>query len=152
EGAEKAPAPLWKRDLSYLKLSLSREGSVPFPPVSPASPRSILPPGEIQSNQLGSHYLIRAAYPHDHYHGKVRLSRLSSADLQSLVFLMREKAVVPDRDRIVFLDTETTGVHGGTGMCPFLVGLAYLNGDDFHTVQFFIRDFDEEPSMLLALG
>jgi uncharacterized protein YprB with RNaseH-like and TPR domain len=121
-------------------------------PASPAGARSILPPGETQSNSLGSHYLIQAAYPHDHYHGKVRLSRLSSTDLQSLVFLMREKAVVPDRNRIVFLDTETTGVHGGTGMCPFLVGLGYLNGDDFHMVQFFIRDFDEEPSMLLALG
>src|SRR5215831_3005855 len=116
------------------------------------SPRSILPPGEIHSTRLGSHYLIQASYPHDHYHGKIHLNRLSSSDLESLIQLMREKAAVPHRDRIVFLDTETTGVHGGTGMCPFLVGLGYFDDDDFQMAQFFIRDFDEEPSMLFALG
>jgi uncharacterized protein YprB with RNaseH-like and TPR domain len=116
------------------------------------NPRSILPPGEIESTGLGSHYVIRASYPHDHFHGKVRLNRLSSADLESLIHLMGEKAAVPHRNRIVFLDTETTGMHGGTGMCPFLVGLGYFQEDDFQMVQFFIRDFDEEPSMLLALG
>jgi uncharacterized protein YprB with RNaseH-like and TPR domain len=116
------------------------------------NPRSILPPGEIQATRLGSHYVIRASYPHDHFHGRVRLNRLSSADLESLIHLMGEKAAVPHRNRIVFLDTETTGMHGGTGMCPFLVGLGYLEDDDFQMVQFFIRDFDEEPSMLLALA
>jgi len=66
--------------------------------------------------------------------------------------LMQEKGTVPHRDRIVFLDTETTGIQSGTGICPFLVGIGYFSGDDFHMVQYFIRDFDEEPSMLLALG
>jgi hypothetical protein len=65
---------------------------------------------------------------------------------------MRERGITPQRDRIVFLDTETTGVQGGTGICPFLVGLGYVAGDEFQMVQFFIRDFDEEPSMLLALA
>lgn len=116
------------------------------------SPRSLVPSGEAQSTPLGSHLLIRAVYPFDHFHGKVALSRLSPADLQSLVALMREKAVVPQRNRILFLDTETTGVQGGTGICPFLVGLGYFVDDDFHIVQLFIRDFDEEPSMLFALG
>jgi uncharacterized protein YprB with RNaseH-like and TPR domain len=66
--------------------------------------------------------------------------------------LMKEKGNVPPRDRIVFLDTETTGMQGGAGMCPFLVGLGSFIGDDFHMLQYFIRDFDEEPSMLYALG
>ena len=65
--------------------------------------------------------------------------------------LMREKGSVPERDRIIFLDTETTGIQGGTGMCPFLVGVGFFSGAEFQIVQFFIRDFDEEPSMLLAL-
>jgi uncharacterized protein len=118
----------------------------------PVSPRSVLPPGDIRSNSLGSHYLIQAAYPHDHFHGKIGLNRLSSVDLASLITLVRDKATVPHRDRILFLDTETTGVQGGAGICPFLVGLGYFIEDAFQMVQFFIRDFDEEPSMLLALG
>jgi uncharacterized protein YprB with RNaseH-like and TPR domain len=116
------------------------------------SPRSSLPSGEIQSNKCGAHYITRAAYTHDYFHGRVRLSRLSSPDLDFLLRLMREKGLTPHRERIVFLDTETTGVQGGTGICPFLVGLGYLAGDDFQMVQFFIRDFDEEPSMLFALA
>jgi uncharacterized protein YprB with RNaseH-like and TPR domain len=111
----------------------------------------ILPPGEIHSNTLGSHYLIETVYPDDHFHGKVLLSRFSTSGLECLLKIMRAKGSVPHRDRIVFLDTETTGIHGGTGMCPFLVGIGYFVGDEFHMVQYFIRDFDEEPSMLLAL-
>src|SRR5438132_5650940 len=49
------------------------------------SPRSVLPPGEIQSTALGSHYVIHAVYPADYFHGKVLLSRLCSADLDSLM-------------------------------------------------------------------
>ena len=111
-----------------------------------------LPPGEVYSNALGSHYVMRAVFADHYFHGKVHLNRLSSSDLAGLMKLMKEEGTVPHRDRIVFLDTETTGVQGGTGICPFLVGVGYFAGHDFHMVQYFIRDFDEEPSMLLALG
>jgi hypothetical protein len=65
---------------------------------------------------------------------------------------MHEQEAPPQRDRIVFLDTETTGVQGGAGISPFLVGLGFFSGDEFHMLQYFIRDFDEEPSMLLNLA
>jgi tetratricopeptide (TPR) repeat protein len=42
-------------------------------------------------------------------------------------------------------------VQGGTGTCPFLIGIGFFAEDDFHILQYFMRDFDEEPSMLLAL-
>ncbi len=111
-----------------------------------------LPPGEVRSNALGSHYFIHGRYPGDYFHGKVWLSRFSSSDLECLMRLMRETGSVPQRERIVFLDTETTGVQGGTGVCPFLVGIGYFTGGDFHMNQYFIRNFDEGPSMLSALA
>jgi uncharacterized protein YprB with RNaseH-like and TPR domain len=132
---------------SQLALYSGAGGGLPA-----VSQRSAVPPGEVHSTALGSHYFIHAVYPGDHVHGKVRLGRFSSADLDGLMKVMHEKGTVPRRDRVVFLDTETTGIQGGAGMCPFLVGLGYFSGEDFHMVQFFIRDFDEEPSMLLALG
>jgi uncharacterized protein YprB with RNaseH-like and TPR domain len=112
----------------------------------------ILPPGETESTPLGSHYTIRVIYPHDYFHGKVRVSRLSPSDLQAFMTLMDERGTVPSQDRIIFLDTETTGVQSGAGICPFLVGLGYFSGDEFHILQYFLRDFDEEPSMLYALS
>jgi hypothetical protein len=121
-------------------------------PESTVALSEILPSGQVESTPLGSHYVVQTLYPPEYFHGKVRLSRFSCADLECLISLMRENASVPARERIVFLDTETTGLQGGSGMCPFLVGLGYFAGDEFHMLQYFIRDFDEEASMLYALG
>ena len=111
-----------------------------------------IPQGSVESTPFGSHYVVRTTSAHDYFHGKVRLSRFSPPDLECLMSLMHEKGNVPRREGIVFLDTETTGIQGGTGMCPFLVGLGHFTGDEFQMLQYFIRDFDEEPSMLFALG
>ncbi len=51
----------------------------------------------------------------------------------------------------LFLDTETTGLAGGSGTYPFLVGLAWWDGGGIQTEQFFMRDFGEEHAMLLSL-
>jgi uncharacterized protein len=121
-------------------------------PVRQCVSEAVAPDGVEEITPFGRHLAIRRIYgPHD-YHGNVRLSRFSCSDLQRLSDLMKGTPAIPHRDSIVFLDTETTGLHGGTGMVPFLVGLGYFSGDDFIVVQYFIRDFDEEPSMLLALG
>jgi hypothetical protein len=108
--------------------------------------------GSEEVTALGRHLVLRNAYADDHYHGKVHLSRFSTADLDYFMVLMKEKARACSRDAIAFLDTETTGIQGGTGIVPFLVGLGYFQNNDFHLDQYFIRDFDEEPSMLRALG
>ena len=115
-------------------------------------PCGSLPDGEVEQTANGSHYVIRNFYGEGHFHGKVRIGRLSPEELSTLLDLARCEHSVIERDRIVFLDTETTGVSGGAGMCPFLIGLGFFRDDEFHVVQYFIRDFDEEPSMLLALG
>jgi uncharacterized protein YprB with RNaseH-like and TPR domain len=116
-----------------------------------SSVESTLPEGQEEINPYGRHYIVRKVFDGEHCHGRVRLGRFSCDDLRRLTTVMHEKDAVPDRDSIVFLDTETTGMQGA-GMVPFLVGLGYFKGDDFHVVQYFIRDFDEEPSMLYALG
>ena len=110
-----------------------------------------LPKGQEEITPYGRHYIVRKSFDSEHCHGKVRLGRFSCDDLRRLMTVMHEKDAVPDRESIVYLDTETTGMQGA-GMVPFLVGLGYFKGDDFHVVQYFSRDFDEEPSMLHALG
>jgi uncharacterized protein YprB with RNaseH-like and TPR domain len=52
----------------------------------------------------------------------------------------------------LFLDTETTGLAGGTGTYPFLVGIAWWDGGGLQVEQFFMRDLDEEHSLLLELS
>jgi hypothetical protein len=57
-----------------------------------------------------------------------------------------------DLRRPLFLDTETTGLSGGTGTVAFLVGLAWRDGDGLALAQFFLCDFDQEQALLWAVG
>ncbi len=52
----------------------------------------------------------------------------------------------------LFLDTETTGLAGGTGTYAFLVGMAWWDGGGLEVEQFFMRDLDEEWPLLAALA
>lgn len=56
-----------------------------------------------------------------------------------------------DFRRALFIDTETTGLSGGTGTLAFLIGVGYFREDRFHMRQYFLRDFDEEASALCAM-
>ncbi|HKW87324.1 MAG TPA: ribonuclease H-like domain-containing protein [Candidatus Acidoferrales bacterium] len=56
-----------------------------------------------------------------------------------------------DPDKWLFLDTETTGLSGGSGTYAFLVGIAWWDAGGLEVEQFFMRDHSEEHSVLLAL-
>jgi uncharacterized protein YprB with RNaseH-like and TPR domain len=59
---------------------------------------------------------------------------------------------VADPKQWLFLDTETTGLSGGTGTYPFLIGLAWWEGSELKVEQLFMREFSEERSMLAAVA
>lgn len=50
----------------------------------------------------------------------------------------------------LFLDTETSGLSGGTGTLAFLLGLARVDGDTFEVRQWLLTAFAGEPAMLAA--
>jgi hypothetical protein len=54
--------------------------------------------------------------------------------------------------KFAFLDTETSGLSGGTGTYAFMVGIARFVDDQFVLRQFFMRDPAEEPAMLEAIA
>jgi uncharacterized protein YprB with RNaseH-like and TPR domain len=51
----------------------------------------------------------------------------------------------------IFLDTETSGLAGGTGTYAFLIGIGKFTNTGFNLSQFFMRDPFEEPSHLAAV-
>ncbi len=57
-----------------------------------------------------------------------------------------------DPAKWLFLDTETTGLAGGTGTYAFLVGLAWWDAGGLQMEQMFLRDFSEEHSLLQELA
>ncbi len=56
-----------------------------------------------------------------------------------------------DPEQWLFLDTETTGLSGGTGTYPFLIGVAWWDAGGLQVEQLFMRDYHEEQSVLIAL-
>jgi uncharacterized protein len=57
-----------------------------------------------------------------------------------------------DPEKWLFLDTETTGLSGGTGTYAFLIGIGWWDSGGLQTEQFLMRDFSEEHSVLLQLA
>jgi hypothetical protein len=56
-----------------------------------------------------------------------------------------------DPRRILFFDTETTGLNGGAGTLPFLIGLAWFEGDALRVRQLFLGQPGAEAPLLAEL-
>ncbi len=54
-------------------------------------------------------------------------------------------------DDIIFIDTETTGLSGGSGTVAFMVGLGWLKNQKFIIHQYFITQLSHEEGMLELL-
>jgi tetratricopeptide (TPR) repeat protein len=54
--------------------------------------------------------------------------------------------------QLAFLDTETTGLSGGTGTYAFMVGLGRFVDGDFHLALFFMQNPGEEAALLEAVA
>lgn len=53
---------------------------------------------------------------------------------------------------MLFFDTETTGLAGGSGTYIFLLGLGYFKEDNFIVRQYFMSDYHEEEALLWAVN
>ena len=53
--------------------------------------------------------------------------------------------------RLLFIDTETTGLAGGTGTVAFLIGLGFIESPTFVIHQYFITQMNHEEGMLELL-
>ncbi|HTI56133.1 MAG TPA: ribonuclease H-like domain-containing protein [Verrucomicrobiae bacterium] len=141
------------RDLTELTRIIRRieAKSRTRPPAG--SPRSLegLLDGAIEENERGRLLVVRRRFPVDHRHGAQSLLAAREAAPLALSLLGRAGGEVAEAHRLLYLDTETTGLAGGTGTYAFLVGVGFFDGDDFEVRQFFMRDLDEEPALLTAL-
>ncbi|NOZ06955.1 MAG: tetratricopeptide repeat protein [Chloroflexi bacterium] len=107
-------------------------------------------PGHFRETAHGEVFLAQKRYPLDHQHGRATL-RLSSPLHTIARWAGNPHLPEADRQSFAFLDTETTGLSGGTGTYAFLVGVGRYDGAAFQLTQFFMRDPGEEPALLDAL-
>jgi hypothetical protein len=85
-------------------------------------------------------------------HGRVQLE---TALERRVPLRVRERgptgADVLEAADATFIDTETSGLAGGTGTVAFLVGAGWVEDDGFRVRQYFMRDYPEEAALLHAL-
>ncbi|MGD1095304.1 MAG: ribonuclease H-like domain-containing protein [Bryobacteraceae bacterium] len=107
--------------------------------------------GEEVATEYGSHFETEKLYERHRHHGSSDIGAL--ADLPSNLFdSISEGGISPAApEEWAFLDTETTGLSGGSGTCAFLVGIGRITRQGFHVRQFFMRDYAEEASLLDAV-
>lgn len=133
-------------------LGIKPGNQVPPPPAREME--DLLPaliPGETVENSQGSCYLSSTEYPLEYQHGCVNFSQ--SVGLGGLSTLSKNGTgfIIPENN-IFYLDTETTGLSGGTGTFAFLVGMGYQIPSGFRVDQYLIRNPMEEPAMLLEVA
>lgn len=119
---------------------------------APAHEARALPEGREVETALGQHWEIEKLWPAHHRHGTADVGALYELPADLLVALDEEDAVEAEPERWAFLDTETSGLSGGSGAFAFLVGVGWISPRGFELRQFFMRDHGEEPSMLAALA
>ncbi|MBI1800871.1 MAG: ribonuclease H-like domain-containing protein [Chloroflexi bacterium] len=128
---------------------------VPAPPVE-ARPRHAhaidsVVPGRALVNADGECYLVENAYADDYLHGHAPLH--APYPLGTIAQWARDERMAGcPRERMLFLDIETTGLAGGTGVWPFMVGLGWFGGGQFVVEQLFMRNPLEEAALLSALA
>ena len=106
--------------------------------------------GRVNRNHYGEHLSVQRWYatPEMCVPNPRSLSLLLPQSLDTKELLRS----AGDPGQWLFLDTETTGLAGGTGTYPFMVGIAWWDAGGLQVEQLFMRDLDEEHSLLLELS
>lgn len=136
-----------------LKILGVKRGTAHLPPPQPRSPYEIdsVVAGAFHPTPLGDVFIAEQSYSCDYVYG---CSPLVSPSPRSLISQWSNDPRIADLplESFAFLDTETSGLAGGTGTYAFLVGAARFVGDKFVLQQFFMRDPAEEPALLEGLA
>ena len=92
--------------------------------------------------------LIRVitSWPSNHVHGKVPISSLHDMNISSL--LGYEEPL----QRLIAIDTETTGLSGGSGTVAFNIGCATIQPAGLEVTQFLLTKYGGESRMLVELS
>ena len=107
--------------------------------------------GMFASNSLGETFIHEERFAADYHHGLAPIKLQAPLNIMSAWAADARLRDLPI-ESFAFLDTETSGLSGGTGTYAFLVGVGKFINDKFVLQQFFMRDPSEEAALLEGLG
>ncbi len=105
-----------------------------------------------QKTKYGQHLTIRNWYSTPEFAEPEATALDLLARSKDATLSRKTRAALEDPEKWLFLDTETTGLAGGTGTYAFLTGIGWWDAGGLQVEQFFLRDFTDEPSVLCELA
>lgn len=110
-------------------------------------------PFDEHATPLGPLHVRRVHHAISHRVGRVPIRLAIDADPRALSLLALDDTLSDLLPRgALYLDTEATGLAGGTGTIPFLVGLAWFEGDELICEQYLLRRLGEEAPILARVA
>lgn len=107
--------------------------------------------GEWISTPHGNCFVSEATYPLDTQRGGLSLGECLTLSSAAVAACARDPALAGlDFRRAAFIDTETSGLAGGTGTLVFLLGVGTFENQSFTVRQLFMRTPAEERALLHA--
>jgi hypothetical protein len=101
---------------------------------------------------LGEHLMAVSSYEDTFCHAGMRLSNIFEIPPEIVGLIAKDSDYNNfNFTKAVFIDTETTGLAGGSGTYAFLIGAGYFEEQKFKLLQYFMRDYNEEPAVLHSL-
>src|SRR5438128_5013290 len=97
--------------------------------------------GQVVATPHGEHFETEKIWEPHRRHGSVDISDLAELPEDLLDALSAGAIASSHPSRWAFLDTETTGLAGGTGTYAFLIGVGSIDASGFRLRQFFMRDY-----------
>jgi uncharacterized protein len=146
--------PADKPSLSDRLKSLGvKVGAVQLPTPQPEARYQIdsVVTGNLISTPAGEIYVHEERFAADYRHGLVPIQLQASLNVMAAWAGDARLRDLPI-ESFAFLDTETSGLSGGTGTYAFLIGVGRFVNGEFILQQFFMRDPAEEPAVLEGLG
>lgn len=102
---------------------------------------------EVITNSQGSFLVRKEFFPYGYQHGSVVFTESFFSERINQAAKLQQSGV--PLNSLLFLDTETSGLSGGSGSFAFLIGVGSFSDLGFNLQQFIIRNPAEEESMLL---
>jgi hypothetical protein len=138
-------------DSKYLGVHARARQPLPIEPSTGGFVEELLS-GEVVETSRGRHFETEKLYPRYQRYGSYEISDLIELPHDFLAGLSGNSILSAHPTTWAFLDTETTGLAGGSGTCAFLIGVGSIEAEGFRVRQFFMRDYDEEASVLESLS
>src|SRR5438552_4676381 len=108
--------------------------------------------GLCQKTKFGEHLTIRNWYSTPEFAEPAAAALDLLARNKDEAISRTTRAALENPEKWLVLDTETTGLAGGTGTYAFLTGIAWWDSGGLQVEQFFMRDFADEHSVLCELA